>query len=162
MSFSKQEFTNLSLTVMPGESVERCLDEYLKETKLDYRCDCGHLRSEQQWLFQNLPNILVLHLNRSTWNRTKDSPVHLSRKLLVTAADGHTVMYTLASVVNHFGPSVYEGHYICDGVYLPETDRWLIYDDNKVYQNRGELVCRCRQRSAYILFYERQETQAIK
>ena len=53
------------------------------------------------------------------------------------------------------------GHYVCDGRYtvgVPEepTDRWLFYNDNNVKETTGASVCQNRQRTAYVLFYERQ------
>ena len=52
------------------------------------------------------------------------------------------------------------GHYICDCHYAdgdPDdpTDRWLSYNDHIVTETTGELVCERRQRSSYMLFYER-------
>ncbi|XP_078017043.1 ubiquitin carboxyl-terminal hydrolase 37-like [Epinephelus lanceolatus] len=40
-SVRQEEFTNLSLDLIPGGSVEEMLQEYLKETEVEFRCDCG-------------------------------------------------------------------------------------------------------------------------
>lgn len=53
------------------------------------------------------------------------------------------------------------GHYICDGVdpdvgQVEVTDRWFTYNDAVVTTTSGASVCDRRQRSCYILFYQRQ------
>ena len=53
------------------------------------------------------------------------------------------------------------GHYICDGVDpdVPQEDvidRWFTYNDAKVTETSGALLCDQRQRTSYILFYKRQ------
>lgn len=56
--------------------------------------------------------------------------------------------------------SVLLGHYICDRIHpdnCPDepTDPWLTLNDLLVLETTGESVCKRRQNSAYILFYQR-------
>ncbi|XP_034084450.1 ubiquitin carboxyl-terminal hydrolase 37-like [Gymnodraco acuticeps] len=57
-------FTNLSLDLFPGVSVEEMLQEYQKETKLEYKCECGGRTSGQRSTFKTMPKVLILHLKR--------------------------------------------------------------------------------------------------
>ena len=58
------------------------------------------------------------------------------------------------------------GHYISEGAYPEEgnnlADQWLRYNDLKVSRTTGRAVCRRRQRTAYLLFYQRQVGGRIK
>ncbi|XP_067460627.1 ubiquitin carboxyl-terminal hydrolase 46-like isoform X3 [Thunnus thynnus] len=131
----EEDFNNLSLDLVPGASVQQMLQDYLKETDLD---------------FSFTP---FLQLEKLRY------PVELFRELLVTSsqADG---WYSLVSVISHLGSGGEQGHYISDGVH-PDVelddlaDRWLIYNDSEVTETKGASVCERRQRDAYILFYQR-------
>ncbi|XP_042281638.1 ubiquitin carboxyl-terminal hydrolase 37-like isoform X1 [Thunnus maccoyii] len=160
----EEDFNNLSLDLVPGASVQQMLQDYLKETDLDFRCDCGANTSGQQSTFVNLPKVLMLHLKRFSFTpflqlEKLRHPVELFRELLVTSsqADG---WYSLVSVISHLGSGGEQGHYISDGVH-PDVelddlaDRWLIYNDSEVTETKGASVCERRQRDAYILFYQR-------
>lgn len=97
------------------------------------------------------------------------------------------VQYSLVSIISHIGKKAYggefydalvtaqlfqdqpperclspPGHYICEGLYH-EVDQgdikdcWLTFDDERVSKTTSEDVCRRRQKSAYLLFYQRHE-----
>ncbi|XP_067429161.1 ubiquitin carboxyl-terminal hydrolase 46-like [Thunnus thynnus] len=161
----QEEFTNLSLDLVPGGSVEKMLEEYQKETALDYKCECGGSESSQKPAFETLPSVLILHIKRfrftPSWQLVKvRDPVMLNRELVVSSKQGGSC-YSLVSTVSHLGASGDKGHYICDSVHPDErpdttTDRWLTFNDAAVSETTGVSVCRERQKSAYILFYKRQ------
>ncbi|XP_042245790.1 ubiquitin carboxyl-terminal hydrolase 37-like isoform X1 [Thunnus maccoyii] len=161
----QEEFTNLSLDLVPGGSVEKILEEYQKETALDYKCECGGSESSQKPAFETLPSVLILHIKRfrftPSWQLVKvRDPVMLNRELVVSSKQGGSC-YSLVSTVSHLGASGDKGHYICDSVHPDErpdttTDRWLTFNDAAVSETTGVSVCKERQKSAYILFYKRQ------
>ncbi|XP_034554961.1 ubiquitin carboxyl-terminal hydrolase 37-like isoform X2 [Notolabrus celidotus] len=164
---SKREevFTNLSLDMVPGHgTVEEMLINYLKETNLEYRCQCGSISSGQRSSFTTLPSVLVLHLKRFSFTPTYRliklcDPVHLNRDLVVSEPSQGGCCYSLVSMINHMGTTAESGHYICDGIdpdVKPEdpTDRWFTYDDAWVTKTSGASVCNNRKKSAYVLFYK--------
>ncbi|XP_070786305.1 ubiquitin hydrolase B-like [Enoplosus armatus] len=143
----------------------------LCESQLEYRCECDAKESSQQWSFLTLPNVLILQLKRFRFTPSFDLekiaiPIVLTRELLVKPegiiTDEASTRYSLVSIVSHLGSTAHSGHYICDGAYREQTsgdvtERWLTYNDDKVSETTGSSVCHLRQRTAYLLFYERQE-----
>ncbi|XP_049453913.1 ubiquitin carboxyl-terminal hydrolase 3-like [Epinephelus fuscoguttatus] len=162
----QEVYTNLSLDLLPGGSVEDMLQEYLKETELEYRCECGGNTSGQRLAFETLPRVLIFHLKRFRFTsyyevEKVNYPVELLRDLVVSCKqDG--VCYSLVSVISHLGSTGESGHYISDGVHPDDrpdepTDRWLNFNDSVVTETSGWSVCEERQKTAYILFYKRHE-----
>ncbi|KAK2859722.1 hypothetical protein Q5P01_004342 [Channa striata] len=160
-----EDFTNLSLNLLPGASVQEMLQDYLKETELEYRCDCGANTSRQQYDFVTLPKVLILHIKRfhftSFFHLVKLShPIILFRELMVTSSQTNG-WYSLVSVISHLGNGGHTGHYVSDGLH-PEADvydpgdYWLSYNDLIVTETTGAAVCINRKKTAYILFYQRQ------
>ncbi|XP_018522530.1 ubiquitin carboxyl-terminal hydrolase 37 [Lates calcarifer] len=164
-STRQEEFTNLSLDLVPGGSVDDMLQNYLMETELEFRCECGGQTSGQRSTFATLPKVLILHLKRFRFTpfyelRKADDPVGLQRDLVVSS-EKDVGCYSLVSTISHFG-SIRAGHYICDGIHPDDspdepTDRWLTFNDSAVSETTGWSTCEKRQRTAYILFYRRQE-----
>ncbi|KAK0137631.1 Ubiquitin carboxyl-terminal hydrolase 37 [Merluccius polli] len=77
----------------------------------------------------------------------------------------HEVKYTLVSVLSHKGTGANSGHYISEGAYQGGAndleDQWLCYNDLNVSQTTGRAVRRHRQRTAYLLFYQRQKVKVF-
>ncbi|XP_030297056.1 ubiquitin carboxyl-terminal hydrolase 37-like [Sparus aurata] len=166
-SIKEEEYTNLSLDLMPGKgSIDQMLANYLKETELEYRCKCGATMSRNRISFVNLPRVLVLHLKRFRFTPTFQikkvhDPVDLLRDLVVSSSEGGAC-YSLVSTISHLGHSAKSGHYISDGVDLDVgqedlSDRWFTYNDAVVTKTTGHSVCAKRINSSYILFYKRQD-----
>ncbi|XP_039672041.1 ubiquitin carboxyl-terminal hydrolase 29-like [Perca fluviatilis] len=163
-STKQEEFTNLPLDLVSGVSVEELLQEYLKETELEFSCECGGKSSTYRSSFSTLPRVLILQLKRFRFSPSlelekADDPVTLLRDLVVSSAQGGRC-YSLISTISHFGCTE-RGHYICDGVHPDDSpddprDRWLSFNDSVVYETTGSLVCELQQQEAYILFYKRQ------
>ncbi|XP_042245791.1 ubiquitin carboxyl-terminal hydrolase 37-like isoform X2 [Thunnus maccoyii] len=109
----QEEFTNLSLDLVPGGSVEKILEEYQKETALDYKCECGGSESSQKPAFETLPSVLILHIKRfrftPSWQLVKvRDPVMLTRELVVSSKQVHSQdggCYSMVSTVSHLGVS---------------------------------------------------------
>ncbi|XP_028430299.1 ubiquitin carboxyl-terminal hydrolase 46-like [Perca flavescens] len=163
-SIREEEFTNLSLDLVPGGSVQQMLKEYQMETELKYNCECGCNTSLQRSTFLTLPRFLIIHLKRFSFTPSLQvvklhDPVVLFKELMVTTsqADG---LYNLVSVISHLGYDGNNGHYISEGVHPEQElyvadDQWLHYNDAKVVETTGAAVCKRDQQTAYIVFYQR-------
>ncbi|CAJ1053094.1 ubiquitin carboxyl-terminal hydrolase 37-like isoform X1 [Xyrichtys novacula] len=161
-----EEFTNLSLNLVPGSTVENMIEDYLTETELEYKCSCGGNTSRMRVEFETMPRVLILHLKRFCYTSSYElmkihQPVELSRDLVISSKQGGRC-YSLCSTISHLGYSGEEGHYICDSIDQEDdpnqpTDHWLTFNDSKVTKTTGWSVCERRQRAAYILFYTRQD-----
>ncbi|XP_019215314.1 ubiquitin carboxyl-terminal hydrolase 26 isoform X2 [Oreochromis niloticus] len=162
-SSQQEEFTSLSLDLVPEGSVEDMLETYLKEQEIEFRCDCGGTTSELKSSFDTLPRVLILHLKRFGFTQTYeiqkvDDPVRLQRDLVVPSNQGGGC-YSLVSIISHYGGTE-SGHYICNSVHPEESpystsDNWLTYNDAQVLHTTGSAACEEQQNSAYILFYKR-------
>ncbi|KAG7513051.1 ubiquitin carboxyl-terminal hydrolase 37-like [Solea senegalensis] len=163
-----EDYINLSLDLVPEGSTSDCLEEYLKESMLEYKCKCGAVESTQRSSFSNLPNVLILQLKRFAYTPfykeiKLDYPIILSRELEVSLNSSSTqtqkTCYSLVSIISHLGSTSHCGHYICDGAQRETSgdlsDSWLTYNDSNVWQTSGTFVCQQRQRTAYLLFYEK-------
>ncbi|XP_017289175.1 ubiquitin carboxyl-terminal hydrolase 37 [Kryptolebias marmoratus] len=169
-SLMLEEFLSLSLDLVPEGSVSRCLQEYLKESKLEYMCECGAKKSFLKRSFFTLPNVLILHLKRFRLTKTLrvkkvESPIKLTEELVLNeefmTTEDTTARYSLVSIISHVGSTADSGHYISDGVYRNKdmgdvTDCWLTYDDEDVSPTTGASVCQKRATTAFLLFYEKQ------
>ncbi|CAJ1064459.1 ubiquitin carboxyl-terminal hydrolase 37-like isoform X2 [Xyrichtys novacula] len=105
-SVREEEFLNLSLDLIPGGSVQQMLQEYEKDTDLEFNCECGGTTSAQCSTFTTLPNFLVLQMKRFQFTESyelvkRHDPVDLTRELIVTSsqdttsAAGCTLMWIL-------------------------------------------------------------------
>ncbi|XP_041815290.1 ubiquitin carboxyl-terminal hydrolase 37-like [Chelmon rostratus] len=107
-SIRQEEFTNLSLDLLPeGGTVMGMLEDYQKEEKLEYRCECGGTTSGQRSAFVNLPKVLVLHLKRFEYTDNFElqkvhCPVFLCRDLVVSSQQGGCCL-SLVSIISHVG-----------------------------------------------------------
>ncbi|CAB1418138.1 unnamed protein product [Pleuronectes platessa] len=163
-SGTEEMFNNLSLNLVPQDSVQDMLDRYLLETDTDYRCACGGTSSTQRYNFKTLPSFLILHVKRFCYTssmtlRKLQSNINNSRELLVSSQQG-TGWYSVVSFISHLGYNATSGHYVSAGVQRDAslddvTDSWVIYDDNNVTSVKGESVLSHHQKNAYILFYKR-------
>ncbi|XP_035989771.1 ubiquitin carboxyl-terminal hydrolase 37-like isoform X2 [Fundulus heteroclitus] len=161
-SLRQETFTNLSLDLVPGGSIEEMLERYLMEVDLEFKCECGGKTSCQRSAFATLPRYLIIHLKRfrftPSFNLEKiNDPVRLQRELVVSSELGGSC-YSLISAISHFGYTE-GGHYISDGVHPEDrpdepTDFWLTFNDSNVGETTGWKVCKERQESAYVLFYK--------
>ncbi|KAI9535288.1 hypothetical protein NQZ68_002842 [Dissostichus eleginoides] len=139
-----EEYTNLSLDMMPGGgNVEQLLKDYM----------------------MNLPkkNAHILLLSTECFKVTRsyklekvNDPVDLLRDLITACC------YSFISTIHHMGSSTQRGHYNCDGVdqdvgLEDPTDCWFTYDDSRVRETSGDCVCDRRKETAYILSYRRQD-----
>ncbi|XP_039892362.1 uncharacterized protein LOC120736383 isoform X3 [Simochromis diagramma] len=147
-SSQQEEFTSLSLDLVPEGSVEDMLGTYLKEQKIEFTCDCGGTTSEVKPSFDTLPRVLIFHLKRFGFTQTYklqkvNDPVRLQRDLVVSSKQGDG-RYELISIISHYGGTE-SGHYICHSVHPEESpqstsDHWLTYNDARVLHTTGSAV----------------------
>ncbi|CAJ1057896.1 ubiquitin carboxyl-terminal hydrolase 37-like isoform X5 [Xyrichtys novacula] len=124
-SVREEEFLNLSLDLIPGGSVQQMLQEFEKETDIEFNCECGDTTSAQCSTFTTLPNFLVLQLKRFNFTESYElvkchDPVDLTRELIVTSSQAKS-WYSLVSVISHLGSEGNAGHYISSGLH-PDMD----------------------------------------
>ncbi|XP_056903913.1 ubiquitin carboxyl-terminal hydrolase 37-like [Takifugu flavidus] len=157
----------LILSVALEDTIMQSIQLHLKEQLLDYKCDCGASQTTAQRSFFTLPNVLIVHLLRIQWSYFGAQKIHratcLSRELLLsTNQSSEKTKYTLKSIVNHLGSCTTSGHYICDGVFRDASQGdgnacWVTYDDDVVTETNVNHVCQQRQKTAYLLYYEKME-----
>ncbi|XP_035491162.2 ubiquitin carboxyl-terminal hydrolase 37-like isoform X2 [Scophthalmus maximus] len=163
----EEQFTNLSLDLLPGSGVAQMLEDYQAGSDLEYRCSCGTNTSRRCSSFVSLPRVLVLHLKRFSFAQYLElkkvhDPVALPGELVVPSSQG-LGGFRLVSIISHMGTTAISGHYVCDGVdpglgQVDPTDCWLTYNDAMVTKRSGATLCRDRQTTAYILFYQRRKS----
>ncbi|XP_058481992.1 uncharacterized protein LOC131457166 isoform X4 [Solea solea] len=143
-------------------------DSFQKESELEYKCECGAEKSTLSSSFLNLPNVLIVQLKRFTFTQLctgikLDKPVHVLQDLEVNPGKcGSNIQkthYCLISIISHLGKTPDSGHYVCDVVRRDTsgvlTDDWLIFSDMQVWEATGASICQWRERTAYLLFYEK-------
>lgn len=140
------------------DSVIECLDDYMKEEKLDdenmWNCDncnkkCNAIKKINIW---KLPEILTLTLKRFEYsNKSKkiDKLIKISDKIdmskYLTGYNDKSV-YQIYAICNHTG-NVNGGHYFS---YCKTENKWYNYNDSSVSE-----IDKVVSNNAYILFYRK-------
>ncbi|OIT05101.1 PREDICTED: ubiquitin carboxyl-terminal hydrolase 8 [Nicotiana attenuata] len=153
----------------PQESVSlyKCLEAFLKEEPLGpedmwYCPACKqHRQATKKLDLWRLPEILVIHLKRFSYNRFLknkletyvDFPTHdLDLSSYLAYKDGKSsYRYMLYAISNHYG-SMGGGHYTA--FVHQGADRWYDFDDSHVYPISQDKL---KTSAAYVLFYRRVE-----
>eukprot|EP00252_Welwitschia_mirabilis_P024238 TRINITY_DN7118_c0_g1_i1.p1 TRINITY_DN7118_c0_g1~~TRINITY_DN7118_c0_g1_i1.p1 ORF type:complete len:324 (+),score=57.70 TRINITY_DN7118_c0_g1_i1:101-973(+) len=147
-------------------SLYACLEAFLKEEPLGPedmwycpRCK-DHCQASKKLDLWRLPEILVVHLKRFSYNRFLKNkletfvnfPTHdLDLQNYVTHNnESQSTTYELYAVSNHYG-SMGGGHYTAY-VKLLEDGRWYNFDDSHVAPVTED---RIKTSAAYVLFYRR-------
>ncbi|XP_056906052.1 ubiquitin carboxyl-terminal hydrolase 29-like isoform X2 [Takifugu flavidus] len=162
-SVRKLQYTNLSLDVIPGATVEEMMQRYFTEEEVLFKCEwCEGCRSVLSSSLESLPRVFILQLKRFCFftNSKISDPVKLQRDIIVRSAQG-AACYSLVSVISHLG-TLHRGHYVCDCIYPDRSsddfsDPWMMLNDATVYPTNGAEVCEQRSRLGYILFYKRND-----
>ena len=107
--------------------------------------------------FTDLPKILVLHVNRSNYDKDKREHIKINAQIncnkvisLPLGSNGPIVEYRLSSVIHHTGTPD-SGHYtatLCD----PATKRMWLCNDTNITPTAN-----VNQATAGILFYKKVE-----
>ncbi|XP_047450717.1 probable ubiquitin carboxyl-terminal hydrolase 4 [Mugil cephalus] len=145
---TREKFTNISLDVVPGASIEEMLKAYQSEEDLECSCQCGGKISGRKSSLDTLPGFLIVHLKRFRFTEAYTlekviDPVQIQRDMLVSSNQGGGC-YSLVSAISHYG-NICRGHYIADAIHpdsCSETqiDRWLTLNDFLVKETVGSSV----------------------
>ncbi|KAK9161091.1 hypothetical protein Syun_007432 [Stephania yunnanensis] len=153
-------------------SLFSCLEAFLKEEPLGpddmwYCPNCKeHRQATKKLDLWRLPEILVVHLKRFSYNRyLKDKldtfvnfPIRnldLSKYIKSNFAAAQSHIYELYAISNHSG-GLGGGHYTAY-VKLVEGNRWYDFDDANVHSISEDDI---RTRAAYVLFYRRVKVES--
>ncbi|GAB2274235.1 hypothetical protein Dimus_009002 [Dionaea muscipula] len=148
-------------------SLFSCLEAFLKEEPLGpddmwYCPRCKeHRQATKKLDLWRLPEILVIHLKRFSYNRylkikldtLVSFPVHnLDLSKYVKCKDAHTLshVYELFAISNHYG-GLGGGHYSAYAKLIDEN-RWYHFDDSHVSPVAEDDI---KTNAAYVLFYQR-------
>jgi len=145
--------------------LSECLKLYTSQEKLGaedawYCPKCEkHQQATKKFDLWSLPEMLVIHLKRFSYNRYYrdkidtliDFPItNLDMTPYVINPSHGQAVYDLISVSNHYG-GMGGGHYTAYG--KNKTDgNWYYFDDSSVTQTNEEAVVT---KAAYVLFYQR-------
>ncbi|CAH9115478.1 unnamed protein product [Cuscuta epithymum] len=160
-------------TRRPQESISlyKCLEAFLKEEPLGpedmwYCPVCKeHRQASKKLDLWRLPEILVIHLKRFSFNRFLknkletfvDFPIHdLELSSYIANKGGHSSFrYMLYAISNHYG-SMGGGHYTA--FVRQGGDQWYDFDDSYVSPINADKI---KTSAAYVLFYRRVQEKAI-
>lgn len=148
--------------------LSECLKLYTSQEKLGaddawYCPNCQkHQQATKKFDLWSLPEVLVIHLKRFSYNRywrdkidtIIEFPVNNldMTQYVINSAHGQAV-YDLISVSNHYG-GMGGGHYTAYGKNKNDGN-WYYFDDSSVTQTNEEAVVT---KAAYVLFYQRRTT----
>jgi len=183
-SYSSEEFEDESLTAartldQRNASVLEllgCMDEFTKEEEIDSTCEhCKQTAISMKMDIWRLPDILILNLKRFAYvsgtfekiDQMVSYPLHaldMSNYVRLEVPAGLTQSstalqraYDLYAVVFHAG-SMESGHYTTCCVHEAEgNSRWLMFDDEQVFEVTGDVAKTVVSRNAYLLFYRRRK-----
>jgi len=149
--------------------LDDCIDLFLSREKLGandpwYCPSCKkHQQATKKFDLWSLPKILVVHLKRfsynSLWRDKLDTFVNVPLRKLdmsqyVINKDQPPPIYDLIAVSNHYG-GMGGGHYTAYAKNVKD-ERWYSFDDSSVSAvDESQIISK----AAYVLFYERQESQ---
>lgn len=154
-------------------SIFDCFSKYTEIEKIEKKCEnCENSSHDSQIEIWRLPDILIIHLKRFSYNNSKLLKINHLVKFPLEGLDmsywmlnskkkqGVTMkttkdnyLYDLYSVVNHTG-GISGGH--CTSFCKLEDGKWLFFDDDRVFQVTGDIEEEIVTKKAYILFYKRQ------
>eukprot|EP00241_Pyramimonas_parkeae_P004423 CAMPEP_0114237434 /NCGR_PEP_ID=MMETSP0058-20121206/7388_1 /TAXON_ID=36894 /ORGANISM="Pyramimonas parkeae, CCMP726" /LENGTH=887 /DNA_ID=CAMNT_0001349475 /DNA_START=308 /DNA_END=2971 /DNA_ORIENTATION=+ len=150
-----------------GIDLDQCIESFLQEEPLGpddmwYCPKCKeHREATKKLELWRMPEVLVVHLKRFSYNRVwRDKldlhvkyPLHgLDLSKFVQRSEGKKPEYHLFAVSNHYG-GLGGGHYTA---YAKQTDdgQWYLFDDSSVMLAKEEDVCSA---AGYCLFYWRKD-----
>ncbi|KAG1670073.1 Ubiquitin carboxyl-terminal hydrolase 15 [Nymphon striatum] len=148
-----------------------CLDLFTTTEKLGtedlwYCPSCKeHQQATKKFDLWSLPNVLVVHLKRFSYNRYWRDKIDtliefptqgLNMAKFLIKEDHGPAVYDLIAVSNHFG-GMGGGHYTAYAK-NKEDGLWYYYDDTSVSSSNEENVV---SKAAYVLFYQRRDASNL-
>jgi uncharacterized UBP type Zn finger protein len=154
-------------------SIHECFDRFSEKEVIDLKCEnCDERNQTSQIEVWRLPDILVVHLKRfcndGNYLNKIDSLIKfpikgLNMSILMLNSkkragcyvknSENNFLYDLFAVINHNG-NISSGHYT--SYCLNEDEKWLFFDDDKVFLLNKDIENEIISNKAYILFYKRQ------
>lgn len=167
-----------SLDQRNGSALEllQCMDEFTKEEEIDSTCEhCKQKSMTMKMDIWRLPDILILNLKRFAYvsgtfekiDQQVTYPLHafdmshyVRLEVPIGLTQSNTALqraYDLYAVVFHSG-SMESGHYTTCCLHEAEgKTRWLMFDDEQVFEVTGDVSKTVVSRNAYLLFYRRRK-----
>lgn len=157
-------------------NVLECMNEFTKEEEIDGVCErCKEKKMSMKMDVWRLPDILIVNLKRfayvsGTFEKLDQQVTYpltafdMSQYVRLEVPTGLTQSttalqraYDLYAVVFHAG-SMESGHYTTCCMHEHEgRTRWLLYDDEQVFEVTGDVIRTVVSRNAYLLFYRRRK-----
>lgn len=164
-------FLDLSLEIVKADSLRKAFAHFTAMEQLDggerqYQCQrCKEkVQAFKQLTIHKAPYVLNIHLKRfgssirgEKINKKVEFEPTLDLKPFFSGAHEGELKYTLYGVLVHAGWSTHSGHYFC--YVRTSAGLWYSLDDNHVSQVSEKIVL---SREAYMLFYVRDRTSAMK
>lgn len=150
-------------TEKPGEadalSVRQLLNDRFEDAEITKRCACGCNTWRLRERFFSLPRVLVIEIERYTYNQETLSKnrtgLQLDLEIWLRNVFDEEIRYVLRGVVCHQGRSPHEGHYF-SLVYNDNDHAWYNANDSLVEQISEDTINTSKiQRIACMLLYER-------
>ena len=194
INYDFEQFNQISLEIKNLNNIYESLDNYISEEIID-DFECSNCEKKVQLkknsLISSLPNILVIHLKRITYNLEGklekiyskfEFPKILNLKKycienitnenenIYKKKDDYYV-YNLKCVIIHKGGAE-GGHYI--NIIKDDKDKWYKFDDSKIkdfdiqnleeqcFGGENQTIKEPKKYSAYLLFYELSKKKPIK
>jgi ubiquitin C-terminal hydrolase len=152
------------------------MDEFTKEEEIDSTCEhCKQKSMTMKMDIWRLPDILILNLKRFAYvsgtfekiDQQVTYPLHafdmshyVRLEVPIGLTQSNTALqraYDLYAVVFHSG-SMESGHYTTCCLHEAEgKTRWLMFDDEQVFEVTGDVSKTVVSRNAYLLFYRRRK-----
>lgn len=148
-SISYTPFISLKLEVI-NNSMINCLKSHLSwEKDITYTCEkckCEN-NAKKRFTIVKTPNVFVVTFKRyNNFNEKNDTVINYP---MVFEIDG--IKLELYSIVNHFGPNIYCGHYTSFTKYLND-DKWYHIDDESIESIDIDTIDKS---NVYMLFYKK-------
>lgn len=164
-----QPFLTLQLNIEKAKTISEALEQLTVKNRVEGLISSKTKKTVEAWqqvMIEQLPVVLVLHLNFFNYQsrgcekimKRIDFPVDLNidSKILsgkiTSASEKH---YKLCSVLYHDGKEASKGHYVSD-VFHNGYNTWLRFDDAKVKSVSQDDVLKPQgYKVPYLLFYQR-------
>lgn len=171
-SITVDPFQNIQLDITDIDKLEDAFVNLNHLELINYKSSNNQdLSIKKQTFIDKLPNVLIVHLKRFSFQKDKDRgieklrhKVEYSHELKIPtellSSKAIETDYKLTGVVYHHGMSAAGGHYTCD--VLIENDKannWVRIDDTLLKQITDDEVLNGgneeKVKNAYLLFYEK-------
>ncbi|CAO1639067.1 unnamed protein product [Sympodiomycopsis kandeliae] len=160
---------DLSLDIRKSNTLRDALDLFTAQDELrgseKYKCEkCNRLSNANKYYrIASCPPVLTIHLKRFTFTGSKNNkpfifPTNLKlNKSWLSSGSEDGVGYSLYAVVHHFGSGPHSGHYVAE--VKGKNGNWYTMNDDSV--SGTSTPGGSPSKSAYILFYVRNQTDAL-